>query len=171
MLSKIINYYNNIDLEEIYNLIIQKGGGGNLQNYFAIIGILLFSLAYIIHINLTNLPYTKGNIIDANYEKKEYLISLDINNNKCNRILKNPNKEYKINENIDIKYNPNSLEIYESNEYFYNLNIIIVVTAFVFILIYFCYDLFSIGNNNLNNIELNNLSYTDNNNLYIYRTR
>ncbi len=171
MLDKIINYYNNIDLDEIYNFVIQKGGGENLKNYFAIIGILLFAVAYVIHINFTYLPRTKGTIIDANLVTKEYLISLVINNNKCNRLLKNPNKEYKINDIIDIKYNPDTLEISESNEYFYNLNIIIVVTAFVFILIYFCYDLFSKENNNSNNIELNNLSYTDNNNLYIYRTR
>ena len=68
-------------------------------------------------------------------------------------------------------FNPNSLEIYESNEWFYHLNIVIIITGFVFILIYFCYDLFSIEDNNLNNIEYNNLSNTDNKNLYIFRTR
>ena len=178
MLNNLFNIHNNniIDFKKIYNLVIQSGGG-NLSNYFAIIGVLLFAVSYIIYTKFTYWPYAKGIVIDINNSTKEYLIKFSINNNECKRILKNPNKQYEINSEIDIQYSPNTNEINESYEFLYNLNIIIIITGFIFILIYFSYDLFSTSENNVNNINNVNSdsnvsqSNTDIKNLYILRSK
>lgn len=178
MLNNLFNVHNNIiDFKKIYNLVIQSGGG-NLGDYFAIIGLLLFTASYIIYRKFTYWPYAKGTVIDINNSTKEYLIKFSVNNKECKRILKNPTIQYKINSDIDIQYNPTTNEINESYEFLYNLNIIIIITGFIFILIYFCYDLFSISENNVNDINNFNLnsnitsqSNTDINNLYILRSK
>jgi hypothetical protein len=194
MLNNLFNILNNdiINLKKIYNLVIQKGGGDNLNNYFAIIGVLLFAISYIIYSKFIYWPHAKGIIIDINNSTKEYLIKFNINNNECKRILKNPNKEYKINSEIDIQYNPTTNEINECYEFLYTLNIVIIITGFIFILIYFSYDLFSTSQNDVNNdinndinnfgnnyenndinLDYNNIirSNTDINNLYILRSK
>jgi len=176
MLNNLFNVHNNniIDFKKIYNLVIQSGGG-NLGNYFAIIGVLLFAISYIIYTKYIYWPYAKGTVIDINNSTKEYLIKFSANNKECKRILKNPSKKYEINSDIDIQYNPTTNEINESYEFLYNLNIIIIITGFVFILIYFSYDLFSTSENNVNNSDLDydniSQSNTDIKNLYILRSK
>ncbi len=176
MLNNLFNIHNNniINFKKMYNQAFQSGGG-NFGNYFAIIGVLLFAVSYIIYTKYIYWPYAKGTIIDINNSTKEYLIKFSINNTECKRILKNPNKQYELNSNIDIQYNPTTNEVNESYEFLYNLNIIIIITGFIFILIYFSCDLFTTSENNLNNINLdsNNISQsnTDIQNLYIFRSK